>query len=114
MEEFVDHIPLREGDELLVSTAATRFLFSVRQPFVRLYAIWFSISKSDNAEGGALFEKYSISCYVRSEPVSGYLISFNDLCLFVSEDAQARTNPLFKPLTGCSPNPFTNKLMTPS
>ena len=100
MEEFVGHIPLQEGDELLVSTAATRFLV-VRQPFARLYAIWYSIFKSDNVEGVALFEKYSISRYVRSEPVSGYLINFYDLCLFVSEDAQARTNPLFKPLTGC-------------
>lgn len=95
----MDHIPLREGDGLLVSTAATRFLV-VRHPFARLYAIWYSIFKKGNQEGLDLFEKYSISRYVRSEPILGYLINFHDLCLFVSEDSQARTNPLFKPLTG--------------
>lgn len=95
----MDHIPLSEGDSLLVSTAATRFLV-VRHPFARLYAIWYSIFKKDNLEGQNLFEKYSISRYVRSEPVVGYLINFHDLCLFVSEDSQARTTPLFQPLTG--------------
>lgn len=38
--------------------------------------------------------------YVRTESVAGYRINFSDLCMFVSEDSQARQNPLFKPLTG--------------
>lgn len=108
VEEFVDHIPHQEGDSLLVSSAVTRFIV-VRHPFGRLHAIWFSIFRNDNQEGKELFEKYSMSRYVRSDPDEGYFINFYDLCQFVSEDSQARTNPLFKPLTAlCDPcsNPF--------
>ena len=34
------------------------------------------------------------------KPPVGYIISFKEFCLFISEDATARADPLFKPLTG--------------
>ena len=37
---------------------------------------------------------------MRTKPPPGYKISFAELCQFVSEDAQAKADPLFKPLTG--------------
>ena len=50
VREFVEHIPAAEGDQLLVSTAATRFIV-VRHPFARIFAIWNSIFKRDSADG---------------------------------------------------------------
>ena len=47
MENFVEHLSIRDGDQLLVSPAATRFLV-VRHPFARLYAIWYSLFQNDN------------------------------------------------------------------
>ena len=62
--------------------------------------MWDKFFSKFKAEGKALFDRYSMTRYVRTESVAGYLINFSDLCMFVSEDSQARQNPLFKPLTG--------------
>ena len=97
--DFVEHIPASEGDQLLVSSAATRFIV-VRHPFARIFAIWNSLFRENNPDGEQIFKNYQIARYVRSKPPPGYKISFIELCQFVSEDAQAKADPLFKPLTG--------------
>ena len=66
VQEFVEHIPANEGDHLLVSTAATRFLV-VRHPFARIYSVWKSFFKSGTKEGEELLEKYSIRRYIRTQ-----------------------------------------------
>lgn len=106
--DFVENIPASEGDQLLVSTAATRFIV-VRHPFARIFAIWNSLFRENNPDGDEIFKNYQIARYVRTKPPPGYKISFAELCQFVSEDAQAKADPLFKPLTAlCDPcaNPF--------
>ena len=50
VREFVEHIPASEGDQLLVSTEATRFIV-VRHPFARIFAIWNSIFKRNSPDG---------------------------------------------------------------
>ena len=97
--DFVEHIPASEGDQLLVSTAATRFIV-VRHPFARIFAIWNSLFRENHPDGEEIFKNYQIARYVRTKPPPGYKISFAELCQFVSEDAQAKADPLFKPLTG--------------
>ena len=97
--DFVEHIPASEGDQLLVSTAATRFIV-VRHPFARIFAIWNSLFRENHPDGDEIFKNYQIARYVRTKPPPGYKISFAELCQFVSEDAQAKADPLFKPLTG--------------
>ena len=97
--DFVEHIPASEGDQLLVSSAATRFIV-VRHPFARIFAIWNSLFRENHPDGELIFKNYQIARYVRTKPPPGYKISFVELCQFVSEDAQAKADPLFKPLTG--------------
>ena len=46
--------------------AATRFLV-VRHPFARIFAIWNSLFREGNEDGENLFQKYSVSRYVRTQ-----------------------------------------------
>ncbi|CAG5097402.1 Oidioi.mRNA.OKI2018_I69.XSR.g15061.t1.cds [Oikopleura dioica] len=87
--DFAEKLPVRRGDGLLVSTAATRFLV-VRHPFARLHAVWKALFSTVTDDGEKMFHKYSIGRYVHSQE-DDELITFPDFCEFVADDSQARS-----------------------
>ena len=91
---------MKEGEELIEKYSIRRYIRS-KERLINA-PLGFFIQLTECVIG---FVEPRVSVWAVQKPPVGYIISFKEFCLFISEDATARADPLFKPLTGKLPKP---------